>query len=89
MIRRETVLNVLPIIFTVGTGLMIMILILGNQQATLTNREVGKVNQTYNRVVACLASVSPTRRTPEYTKQCYDLAEKASGVRVERYGDGR
>jgi hypothetical protein len=54
----------------------------------LTNRKTGLVNQTYNRVVACLASTSPTQRTPAYVKSCYSKAEAATGVTVEHYGDG-
>lgn len=56
---------------------------------TLKNREVGKVNQLYVRVVACLASVTPTQRTAAYVKECYDRAEVSTGVKAERYGDGR
>lgn len=36
----------------------------------------------------CIFSVSPTRRTPEYVKSCYDLIEKQSGIKVQRFGDG-
>lgn len=58
-------------------------------QETQKNREVGKVNQYYNRVVACLASETPIKRTAEYVKYCYAQAEKATGITGERYGDGR
>lgn len=36
----------------------------------------------------CIFSVSPTRRTPEYVKSCYDRVEAMFKVKVTRYGDG-
>lgn len=65
------------------------VLLIDNKRATLANREVGKINQYYNRVTVCLASVSPVQRTPDYVKSCYATAEKQTGITAERYGDGR
>lgn len=53
------------------------------------SRTVGRTNQYYNRVVACLASTTPTKRTPEYTRYCYDTVEKELNLSPERYGDGK
>lgn len=53
---------------------------------TLGNRQVGKTNQTYIRATNCFAATSPAQRTPEYVAKCYDKAEKATGITIERYG---
>lgn len=66
----------------------VAVLVLNSQEETLKNREVGKTNQYYNRVVACLASVSPTKRTADYVKFCYSEAERDTGIYSKRYGDG-
>jgi hypothetical protein len=55
----------------------------------LTNRQNGLVNQAYIRTVACMASVQPNARTPQYVKSCYAKAEATTGVKIEHYGDGR
>lgn len=39
-------------------------------------------------VINCIISVSPTVRTPEYVKSCYDRVEKTHQIKVERFGDG-
>lgn len=72
------------ILTLVLVGLMLM----DNKNATLKNREVGKINQLYTRVTACLASVTPIQRTAPYVKSCYDRAEAETGVKATRYGDG-
>lgn len=56
---------------------------------TLGNRNIGKVNQTYNRATNCFAATSPAKRTPEHVKECYDKAELATGTKVDRYGDAK
>lgn len=47
-----------------------------------------KANRARLDVGLCIFSVSPTRRTPEYVKSCYDQIEKEQGIKVERFGDG-
>lgn len=49
--------------------------------AAITNKARGDVN-------LCINSVSESKRTPAYIKECYDRVEKSSGVKLERYGDG-
>lgn len=66
---------------------LVAYLFVDSKNATLANREIGKTNQYYTRVVACLASVNPTKRTPEYVKFCYGEAERATGISAEKYGD--
>lgn len=39
-------------------------------------------------VINCIISVSPTTRTPEYVKGCYDQVEETHDIEVQRYGDG-
>lgn len=53
------------------------------------NRKIGQENRTYLHANACVISVSPTTRTPQYVKACYDQAEKETGVSVERYGNAK
>lgn len=59
------------------------------RRAVDRNYRTGLVNQTYLRSIDCKSSVSPTQRTPEYVKECYNQAEKATSVTVERYGHGK
>jgi hypothetical protein len=61
---------------------------LANKAATEKNRGIGLQNNTYNRIMVCIASVTPAERTPAYVKQCYDEAEKQTGVKVTRFGHG-
>jgi hypothetical protein len=58
-------------------------------QTQLTNREIAYENQTYLKANACIISVSPTTRTPEYVKGCYDQAEKEMHVTIQRYGNAK
>lgn len=59
-----------------------------NQDRTDRNFTLGKENNTYLRTMVCIASVSPTKRTPDYVKLCYLEAEKHNDTQVERFGDG-
>ncbi len=52
-------------------------------------RSIGKSNNSYLRTMVCIASETPTQRTPEYVKSCYDMAEKANNNHIERYGSGK
>lgn len=82
-------INFIPIIF-VAIGFFFIWAGQMNQAAqTQKNRDVGRTNQFYNRVVACLASESPAKRTPEYTKYCYDTVEQQTGVKADRYGTAK
>lgn len=84
-----TGLFVFSMVMILGAFSLIATLLTVGYQATLTNRQVGLTNQTYSRIVACLASQSPTKRTPEYTKSCYEAAIKKTGIDVDRFGDGK
>jgi hypothetical protein len=53
------------------------------------NAKVSKDNNTYLRLNACIVSVPPQRRTPEYVKSCYVSADQSNGTSVQRYGDGK
>ena len=66
-----------------------VLLLLANIMATNRNHTTGKTNQTYLRATNCFAATSPTKRTPDYVVECYDKAEEATGIKVERYGDGQ
>lgn len=70
------------LIFTLFQGI-------ANKKATDRNYALGKANNTYLRTVACISSVSPTKRTPDYVKFCYASAEEYTGVTVDHFGDGK
>lgn len=61
----------------------------GNTSSQEQIRQVALTNRARLDVIDCIISVSPTVRTPEYVKSCYDLVEKNLGVKIERFGDGR
>jgi len=73
------------LVFLIFNGIMLI----SNRLATDRNYRTGLVNQTYQRATNCFAATSPPNRTPQYVKDCYDTAEKATGVKVERYGDAK
>lgn len=82
-------MSLLPML-AIGLGVFLVLLgNMANKAATEKNRGVGLSNNTYLRIMTCIASVSPTKRTPEYTKSCYETAEGQTGVHVTRFGDGR
>jgi hypothetical protein len=53
------------------------------------SRNEGLTSQAYNRVITCIISVEPNRRTQDYVKLCYETAERATGKDIEHFGDGR
>lgn len=53
--------------------------------ATLTNRGVGKENQTYSRFTACALSFPATSRTQEQIDYCWEVVQRDTGVTVKRY----
>lgn len=55
-----------------------------NHQLIVTSN----INRAKLDIGLCIFSVSPTKRTPEYVKFCYDTIEQSSGIKVERFGDG-
>lgn len=64
-------------------GLMIIFL------TQLSNREIGKSNNTYLQTVVCISSETPIKRTPEYVKSCYDKAENSNSITINRFGGGK
>lgn len=86
------VLFITAISMVLGAFAISIALQINNRHELLVNRQNGLINQYYNRATNCFAATSPTKRTPEYVKECYAQAEKASGVDpniIERYGDGK
>lgn len=51
--------------------------------------DLGKENNSYLRTMVCIASVTPIKRIPSYTKSCYEQAEAHNGNSIDRFGDGR
>ena len=47
--------------------------------------ELGKINNTYHRANSCIITTDPSLRTKETKNACYDMAEKATGVKVDRF----
>jgi hypothetical protein len=86
---KKQLIAAIPWVF-IGLGIFLLIAgNIANKHATEKNRAVGLQNNTYLRTMTCIASVSPTLRTPAYVKSCYDQAEQQTGVEVTRFGDGR
>lgn len=82
-------INFIPWFFVLLGFIMVWAGSVRNREATERNRQLGLVNQAYNRASNCFAATSPTKRTPDHVKECYRLAEEATGVKIERYGDGK
>lgn len=59
-----------------------------NSEASKQLSERAGINQAKLDIGLCIISVSPTVRTPEYVKGCYDRVEKSSGLKLDRFGDG-
>ena len=79
------------VLAAIGVALAMLLIIGGNalnKAAVEKNREIGRQNNTYLRVMTCIASVSPTERSPAYVTHCYNQAEHQTGVKITRYGDG-
>ncbi len=49
---------------------------------------VAKENQTYNRYISCVLSVTPDQRDPAKIDYCWLQSEKDTGIKVKRY-DGQ
>lgn len=59
------------------------------QKQTVRNHAVGIQNNTYLKLNACIISVPPQSRTPEYVKSCYNNVESANNTTITRYGYGK
>lgn len=90
MLRQyPTLIKAIPFIF-VAIGVFFIWAGQMNQTRRVDrNYATGKEVEYYTRIVACLASESPAKRTPEYTKHCYDEVEKQTGVKGDRYGTAK
>lgn len=75
----------IPVVFILMGILIVWAGIERNQRLTNRNNNTGLTNQFYTRATNCFAAVTPTQRTPEHVKWCYDEAERATGVKGERY----
>jgi len=64
-----------------------VVFMFAERSAVDRNYQNGLINQTYNRATNCFAATTPTQRTAEYVKHCYDSAEAATGKQIDRYGD--
>lgn len=60
-----------------------------NTAAEVQLKLAASINRAKLDTGLCIFSVSPTKRTPEYVKSCYDLIEKQTGIKdLQRFGDG-
>lgn len=84
-----TTLFISAVAMVLGAFAIVIMLLISNRHETLTNRANGLTNQAYARATNCFAATTPTKRTPEYVKECYDKAEAAAGVKIDRYGDAQ
>lgn len=60
----------------------------GNIAANAEIISRANINRAKLDIGLCIISVSPTLRTPEYVKGCYDKIEKSSELKIDRFGDG-
>lgn len=59
-----------------------------SQQAQEQIKVAATANKGRADIILCIISVSPTRRTQEHVKSCYDQVDQALGIKVQRFGDG-
>lgn len=78
-----------PYVFMLGGLFLIWYGYNASVQETRVNRTNGLTSQTYNRATGCFVAVPYAQRTDEYIHSCYDKAEKATGVKIERYGGSK
>lgn len=89
-LRRLFPISIILAFLIIGAGVLsIIFLNLRTSNKTDRNASIGAQNNTYVRVIACVSSVSPSRRTPEYVQSCYNQAETTNHTRITRYGDGQ
>ena len=81
--RRQDVYIMIVMFVLIDFGLAMIFFVI------MESRNISRENQTYLHANSCVVSVSPTRRTPEYVKACYDQAEAHTGLEVTRYGDSK
>lgn len=85
--KRPFLLKMIPYII-VGLGFILVGSAFYNTtRQTERNRQQGLVGQTYNRATNCFLAVPAAQRTKEYIHYCYDEAEKATGKKVDRFGN--
>jgi hypothetical protein len=80
--NKSTVLIILIFAF-VALGFAVIFSVL------MANRTLSRENNIYLRINACIVSVPPQTRTPQYVKQCYDTGEHQGGQAVDRFGYGK
>jgi hypothetical protein len=49
------------------------------------NYATGRNNNTYLQTITCVISTTPTQRTNEYVKACYDKAEHENNVQIKHF----
>lgn len=67
-------------------GFIVTVFVILNYFTVNNNRKTSKTYQTYTRSTNCFLAVPAEMRTLAYINKCYDKAEAATGVKVERYG---
>lgn len=89
IVRRMDIITASVVIILLVFLLGVWMTARGLHLATERNHKLSIENNTYLRVMNCVTSVSPTRRTPDYVKLCYSEAERHNQVKVDKFGDGR
>lgn len=67
-------------------GFIVTAFVIINYFTINSNRKTSKTYQTYTRSTNCFLAIPAEKRTRAYIDMCYDKAEAATGVKVERYG---
>lgn len=88
-INNNVLLAAIPFLVVLAGIFIIYTAVISNTNDQTNNHGTGIENNTYLRVMTCIASVNPTKRTPDYVKLCYAEAEKHNGIEVTRFGDGK
>lgn len=85
--KNKSLLRLIPYILISLGFILVGSAFISTRQQTERNRQQGLVGQTYNRATNCFLAVPVSQRTVEYIHSCYDRAEKATGKKVERFGN--
>lgn len=88
-LRIQTVAYIVSALLILASFLLLISMLSTLRAQTDRNYATGRSNNTYLRTMVCISSVSPTKRTPDYVKSCYNSAEQSNHVLIEHYGDGK
>lgn len=77
--------RVIQIALSAGILTLVVVMFVSIYQTQLSNRQVGRENQTFARFTACVLSIPPFNRTQDRIDQCWTAVQQDTGVTVKRY----